>query len=422
MQSAPNNDSFEAEKEAMMFTMRSLDSFNDHVSAHDVVSSTFGTPPAAEERDAATREWIAHREAKSQISSTMIRGAFQEEMCIGCYQLDLRQMRLGDVALSVGCIGAVATHPNYRKRGVAASMMRDATEYAKHQGIALLLLHGISNFYHRYGYANVADAIVHQISLETIKALPTSTLTVRPADADDVDALLALYIRHHNRFVRSREVQKHQLRQQTRLAVDSMGRACGYLILHASGDQSRAVEVAADSWQAAVALLQAHAELLERAPQPCAQLRWPLPLDGTTYYLLAEHIRLTSEVVSIPNAEWMARPGSLPALIDALASQWKRRLRQQHAGCAFTLRQAVGDSVLTLSFDGEALSVATSDEGKEKADIVLSLPIFMKLLVGYRPIDWAMHQPEQHIPLEWLPVLQILYPTGRLWVPGTDEF
>ena len=405
-----------------MFTIRSLDSFNDHASAYEVVSTAFGTPPVAAQRDAATQAWIARREAKNQIIPSLVRGAFQEETCLGCYQLDLREMRLGDVTLSVGCIGAVATHPNYRMRGVAASMMRDATEYAKQQGIALLLLHGISNFYYPYGYANVADDIAHQISLETINALPASTLTVRPTDADDVDQLLALYTRHHNRFVRSREMQKYQLRQQTILAVDSIGCACGYLMLRANGNQSRAVEVATDNWQAAVALLQAHAKLLESAPQPYAELRWPLPLEGTTYYLLAEHIRLTSEVVSIPNAEWMARPGSLSALIDAITFQWERRLRQQHAGYAFTLRQAVGDYILTLSFDGEILSVATSDKGKDIADIALSLPVFIKLLIGYRPLDWAMRQSEQHIPSDWLPVLQSLYPIGRLWVPGTDEF
>lgn len=422
MQRTSDSDSFEAQKEAFMFTTRGLDSFNDHVSAHEVVSTTFGTPPATEEREAATRDWIARREAKSQIVPIVVRGAFQNETCMGCYQLDLRQIRLGDVALSVGCIGAVATHPDYRKRGVAAAMMRDATEYAKQQGIALLLLHGISNFYHRYGYANVADDIVHRISLETIKNLPASGLTVRSADSDDVDALLALYARHHNRFARSRELQTYQLRPQTMLAVDSMGRACGYLILHASGDQSRAVESAADSWQAAVALLKAHAELLERAPQPHAELRWPLPLEGTTYYLLAEHIRLTSEVLSVPNAEWMARPGSLPALLDALAPEWERRLRQQYAGRAFTLRQTIGDQRSTLSFNGENLAVVVSDPSREKADVTMSIQVFMKLLVGYRPLDWVMHQPEQHIPSEWLPVLHVLYPIGRLWVPGTDEF
>ncbi len=405
-----------------MFTIRGLDSFNDYVSAHDVVSTTFGTPPTADQREAATRDWIARGEARNQVMPSVVRGAFEQETCMGCYQLDLRQMRLGDVLLSVGCIGAVATHPDYRKRGVAASLMRDAIEYAKQQGIALLLLHGISNFYHRYGYANVADDIAHRISLETIKTLPASTLSVRPAGAHDGDALLALYIRHHNRFMRSREMQTYQFRQQTRLAMDSMGRACGYLILHNSGDQSRAVEVAADSWQAAVALLQAHAELLERAPQPPAELRWPLPLDGTTYYLLADHVRLTSEVLSIPNAEWMARPASLPALVDALTPEWERRLRLQHAGRALLLTQAIGEYTLTLSFDGAALALTTSEETKLKVDVVLSLQVFMKLLVGYRSPDWAVQQPEQHIPAEWLPVLKILYPVSRLWMPGTDEF
>lgn len=64
------------------------------------------------------------------------------------------RMRAGGARLRVGGIGAVATDPEYRNRGLMGRTM-DATHNAmRARGYDLAMLFGIRDFYHRYGYAN----------------------------------------------------------------------------------------------------------------------------------------------------------------------------------------------------------------------------------------------------------------------------
>ena len=57
--------------------------------------------------------------------------------------------------------------------------MHDAIEYAQAHKYSLLLLDGIPNFYHRYGYCDVYDLSTQEINRRAILALPESSYTVR---------------------------------------------------------------------------------------------------------------------------------------------------------------------------------------------------------------------------------------------------
>jgi hypothetical protein len=146
------------------------------------------------------------------------------------------------------------------------------------------------------------------------------------------------------------------------LAVDSQELACGYLVLRRHGARSHAFEVAADSWEAALALLQTHAEALGETDSSDA-LCWPLPLTGTTYYLLADYLELRSIVTSIPRAQWMARPGSIVTLAEGLLSHWQAQLRRAPLAQPLRLRHVIGDEEFTLEMAGEAVELATPRRG-----------------------------------------------------------
>src|SRR5690348_4932459 len=145
-----------------------------------------------------------------------LRGAYQGESHAGGYILFEWVMRMGAARIPTGCIGSVVTYPDSRKLGVGRAMLEDATIYARNNEYPLLLLNGIPDFYHRFGYTRVFDLTIHELHRGAILALPASgDYSIRRATLEDAPALLALYERgfggYMGSFERSVEVQKHML-------------------------------------------------------------------------------------------------------------------------------------------------------------------------------------------------------------------
>jgi predicted N-acetyltransferase YhbS len=402
-------------------SIRSPESGPEILACHDLLARVFGTPPDEHERVAHAEAWRERRAAWNELVPSVVRAAFRDGSCLGAYQIDERQLRLGAAVVRVGCIGAVATSPEHRNQGVATALMHDALAFAIEQGLGLLLLHGISDFYQRFGYANVTDLTYQRIALQQISALPPGDCCIRPATARDADALLDLYQRHQGCFVRTRALQRELLRQSLPnnppvLALDRRGVLRGYMLLPGQADKGYVQEVGADTWDAALALLQYHAQLVMAMPGQATMLAWSLGLQSQTYYLLADQIRLESVVESIPNAEWMGRTASLPDLFASLLPAW----RAHAPGHPAALRWEIGGEVVGVLKERGRLRCAPAPEGAPT--IRLSQDVFTRLLLGYRPAAWAARQPGQEIPPALMPLIDRLLPRERLFVPKSDEF
>src|SRR5690349_11717996 len=76
-----------------------------------------------------------------------LHGAFLSEVHIGSYRMQERWLSLGSSKVRVGCVGGVVTRPEYRHQGIASALMLDALAVARQHHFALLLLHGIADFY-----------------------------------------------------------------------------------------------------------------------------------------------------------------------------------------------------------------------------------------------------------------------------------
>ena len=233
-----------------------------------------------------------------------LRGAFRDGALLGGLIHEQRQLYVGAASLPSGYIGGVVVDPRSRGQGVASALMRASTELARQRAPGAdrparhsRLLRRL-RLRRRLRDGRAADRPGRRPG----QARPRPA--VRPAAEADAPALLALYERHYagrtGAYARALPLQRHLLRHRReppRLALDGRGRPRGYLIASGAGDGSGAVEAAADDWPAALALLRWHATA---RGEPPAQLRWPLPLDGPTYYLLAEHLPLRTEIRSRP--------------------------------------------------------------------------------------------------------------------------
>lgn len=362
-----------------------------------------------------------------------VRGAFLGSTYLGGYRIPAFTMQMGPARIPICGIGAVATHPAYRQQGIARALMRDAIAYAAERHAALLLLDGIANFYAQFGYVNVLDPVVHAVEVREIRARAESLYTVRPATLDDAPALLALHEHHYGyypgAFARGLEQQAHLLRHRLVFAEEPPvlvltpdGEPRGYLIpFQGRAPAYQVLEVAADDWPAALALLQYHVHLVERAPDPPTEVLWPLPPTSSTLYLLADHLAVRSETHREVNGGWMARPAHLPTLVQSLVPLWQERLQRQRVAWSGTLALEVDDSACALDVDPGTLRQSLSPS-TEVATVRLTSGVLLQLLFGYRPLQWALHQPAQEIPTPLLPLLAILFPHEPAWIAGSDIY
>lgn len=372
------------------------------------------------------------------------RGAFRADEQMGGYIVFERKLRMGEARLTTGCISAVVAHPHFRHQGVATAMMQDAIHYAQTHKHAFLLLDGIPKFYYRYGYTDIFDLSMQLINREAILAQPASSYSVRPATVDDARALLSLYERQYSAysgsFTRSLERQVHLLRHRTAqnppfLALDASGQPQGYLTLSRGEEHPQALEMAAENWSAALALLQHHAHLVEGPDAPAA-LRYRLPPgapvlqwmidtlevpDTTMWRHPADEWGVLSQTFHHRHTGWMARLVDLAVLALALLPEWQARWRRSLAHWSGTISLLINDAACTFHIDGNELHIPTHPE-HSMASIRLTAQAFMQLVFGYRSISQLMSQEIQTIAPDVRSVLDILFPTDHTWIPSSDMF
>lgn len=108
-----------------------------------------------------------------------------------------RQMLLRGVALPVGGVGSVATHPDYRRHGFATALLQDAIERMERAGYALSFLWtGLALFYERLGWRVVLQPIYTVKPEAAAACLSTAaSVSVRPLTSADLSAVARIYRR-----------------------------------------------------------------------------------------------------------------------------------------------------------------------------------------------------------------------------------
>ncbi len=362
-----------------------------------------------------------------------LRGAFSASTYLGGYIIRECLLCLESARLRTGCIGGVVTHPDYRHQGIATALMQEALAYSYNQRYALLLLHGIPNFYHQFGFVDALEDIPeHIIDRKLIPEQSPEMYSVRTATLNDAPALLALYQLHYGSYpgsfapTRTLQRQEHLMRNWFQeflplLALNSSNELHGYLMLSRRSNRLNAFEVAASTWPAALALLQYHSHLLDAEPEAPHELWWPLPPNSPTFYLLADHLPMRSEMYSHPDMGWMARPVHLPTLFQSLLplfqDRWQSTMSPWYGTIAFNIDN------YTCYLDLGTKGIQFIEHPLTHVKLVnLSPQVFTQLLFGFRPVTWAINQPGQHIPEELIPVLHILFLSGQAWIAGSDSF
>jgi predicted N-acetyltransferase YhbS len=274
-------------------------------------------------RDPRTRgpEWRREQEAAPWHRPDQFRGAFCDGELVGGYVCAERWLLIDGVRLSTGCIGEVVVREDRRKAGIGRALMEDASAFGQERRQALLLLDGISNYYQRFGYADVFDPAWHAFARAS--ALAPSPDRVRAATADDADALLDLYRRHVGAFDRTIEEMRWRLNYwptPPSVVVDPAGVVRGYAVPPRGERQERVDEVVAEDWPAALALLHHHSALSDSD-----ELIWSIPPAAPLLFWLIDRFDVRSARTYTLNGWWMARPAHRPTLVEQMTPLWRER-------------------------------------------------------------------------------------------------
>jgi predicted N-acetyltransferase YhbS len=364
-----------------------------------------------------------------------LRGAFLGDTCVGGYMLLQRAMSLGAARLRTACISGVLTHPDYWHQGIASELMHDAIRLAESRQYDLLLLDGLGNFYEQFGYIDVLEDMPRQFILDRAKLaeLTAEPCTVRIATHEDAPALLACYQRHYGSYLgsfapqRSLQRQEHLLANhperdyQPLAAFNAEQELQGYLLISRTRGRLYVREVATESWPATLALLQAHARLLDAEPRQ--ELSWHIPPHDPTFYFLAEHLPLRGELLAYPDGGWMARPAHLPTLLQSLLPLWQTYWQKRP-------HQMAWNGLIKLTIDGytKFLEIKPTDiriiDGSfpSAPEIMFSSRMFTQLIFGFRPLSWFLLQSGQRLSGELIEVLNVIFPLGQAWIAGSDHF
>jgi len=152
-------------------------------------------------------------------------------------------------------------------------------------------------------------------------------------------------------------------------------------------------------------------------------MSWPLPPTDPTFYFLAEHMPVRSEMLSFPNGGWMARIVHMPTLLQSLLPLWQKYWQERSR-----LLDWSGTLALTIDAQTSFLEVTPSSihpirtPSSSPLHVTLSSNMFVQLIFGFRPISWAQLQPGQHLPAELIPALNVLFPLSQAWIAGSDFF
>jgi predicted N-acetyltransferase YhbS len=418
------------------FTVRPLSSEEEYTLYYRLADTAFSSQPSDED----ARRWQHATMQHPDFRPEQIRGAFQDDQFVGGYIIDKHLLCMGAARIPTGCIGAVVTHPDHRKKGVASALMRDAIDFARRDGHALLLLDGIPNFYFRYGYIDMFDVTMVEIDRSAILAQPSTQYSVRAATVEDAPALLALYRRQFENVTgsleRSLEDQTYRLRYAQMppvVALSPRGAIEGYLIHGRNEELAQGREVTAENWEALLALLHHHARLLN-GDAASTSLQYFLPPDS----LITQWLIDTLEVPDTsqwrhPSLEWgvrgmsyhhrfagwMGRLTDFPLLMNASLPEFQARWRRSLARWTGEISLTVEGETRVLQFNDASLQLAESPASSAYR-LELTPQALVQLLFGYRPLGQLTSI--EHLPGDARAALAILFPLGHTWIPRTDWF
>ncbi len=132
-----------------------------------------------------------------------IRVAVDNGRIVSTLRVFIRRMFLHGERVSVGGIGEVSTLPEYRRRGLATQLLKDAIRFMEEREIAISSLHGSQRIYSVEGWESVPRYYAKKTFLVGGSSSPDTEWTIRPVDfqsQSELAQIAALYAGYSRKF------------------------------------------------------------------------------------------------------------------------------------------------------------------------------------------------------------------------------
>jgi predicted N-acetyltransferase YhbS len=286
--------------------------------------------------------------------------AIKDELIVGHIGVYRYAMRVGQARLLTGGLGAVLTHGEHRKRGVARQMLEDLLPAMRRAGYDFSVLFGIRDFYHRFGFVQAWPSVRHVVKTAD---LPDQKLAMKLRKVDDREmycragAIMRIYDREYGTTTGTAvrplyRPRRRSTRIRCHALLDSAGRVRGYVGSRLGEDELDVVEVGGLKAPCGVGQLLAAIKALA-----ARENRRKVRLAGIPYHhplcVILRAGTCTVEMDHIRSGGAMGRVISLRGCLHAMAGELAERLRKS-AAKGFR-------GVLSISGDGEvaALRIAS---------------------------------------------------------------
>ena len=370
---------------------------------------------------------------------------------VACTCLWRREWEYDGIAFGVGQPEFVATHPDYRNRGLIRKLFEMVHARSESEGHLVQGITGISYFYRQFGYEYALELEGRKATyLSLIPKAQESTpelYSLRTATPEDIPLLMELYNGQRSASmvwsIASERFWRYQIIEEkdptivgkqmcVRMIVDDAGKVQGYLMV-ATKRWGKSLDVyalniaAGVSWQAVtLPLLRA----LQAYGMQIPAVRPDVPLfheisfwlgsAHPVYEVLGESLAPHYE----PPYAWYVRVPDVLAFIRHIAPALEKRIANSAAAFytgEFTLDFFRGG--MHMVFDkGHITSIEPwrAPAYQNTADASCPSLVFLQLLFGYRSLDELRYAfPDVRVENSNAEVLlNALFPKKFSWVPG----
>ncbi|MEP6986896.1 MAG: GNAT family N-acetyltransferase [Chloroflexota bacterium] len=369
----------------------------------------------------------------------------KDDMIAAATLLIPHRWRYEDIPLVVGRPELVATHPDYRKRGLVRTLFEAVHERSAALGQQMQVITGIPYFYRQFGYTMAVDLGQHaSYPLDVMADAPPDTksaFTLRPATPEDIPNM----IRWYDRMSRERLLSENRSVEEWRyeimgrdpnsgqvmdyqMIVNAAGQAVGYLDMfgfrwdkymincncYVVGEEANYLETFDDVIRA---LKQwAQAKFGERPPLLSFAGGLHPSVDALIDRTHGGHIH-TREYM------WYVRVPEMIPFLQHIQPVLERRLVDSGAhGYSGELKIGFYDLTgISFKFERGRITTIEATQGKDGYDISFPWNLFWNVVFGQHNSDEIRAiLPEVGASGKGKVLIDILFPKKKSWLKGVN--
>ncbi len=367
----------------------------------------------------------------------------KDDMLVCATLLIPQTWRYEDILVPVGRPELVATHVDYRSRGLVRKIFEAIHERSELLGHQLQVITGIPYFYRQFGYTMAVELGQHAAyqfaALDEPAPDYKPVYTLRPATPDDISSIMAwsdyfsrerlltdAFTPEQLHYEITARLPKYYPHTAYQIIVDAQGQGVGFLVLLTSLSETYEFRCTAYVVGDQTSYLATFPDVMQ------ALKKWAIGMYGYAPAMLAfgggmhetlDRLVDRSSGGSIRKREyaWYLRVPDTIGFLKMIAPVLEKRLEGSGAH-RYTGELRIGFYNLqgiNLQFEAGRLKDIIPISGKDGYDVSYPWNLFWNVVFGYRTTEEIFQMlPDVYANAKATVLLEILFPKKKSWLRG----